>query len=217
MGSCTMSTVIKAGESGPLLRRLSTVDLADHLAEADSVIAAAKTRAADLLGKAEQQAAELHAQTKRAGYDTGHKEGYDAGHKAGFEAGREESLKQFGEEQVGLVSLMRQVIASFEEVKRDLAVTGERDLLEFAVTVAKKLTFAIGDLNRDAARQNMTRALAMIGAQTDVVVRAHPADLDALDRFAQSVASDLDHARSIKVVADDAIAPGGCRPREAPR
>lgn len=206
-----MSTVIKAGESGPFLRRLSTVDLADHLAEADTVIAVARTQAADLLEQAKQQAVDLHAQAKRTGYDAGHKDGYDVGHKAGFEAGRAESLKQFGEEQVSLVSLMREAIASFEDIKRDLAVTGERDLLEFAVTVATKLTFAIGDLKRDAAKQNLTRALSMIGAQTDVLVRAHPTDLDALERFAKSVSTDLDQSRSMRVVADDAMAPGGCK------
>ncbi len=51
-----MSTVIKAGRGGPILQRLSTVDLADHLAEAEAVIAEAKRRAAQIVVTAERDA-----------------------------------------------------------------------------------------------------------------------------------------------------------------
>ncbi len=49
-----MSTVIKANEGGRLLRRLSTVDLADHLAEAQGVIDQAKQCASQIVFDAEK-------------------------------------------------------------------------------------------------------------------------------------------------------------------
>lgn len=210
-----MSTVIKAGEVGPVLKRLSTVDLADHLAEADSVIASARAQAAQLVRQAQQQAVDVLAQAKRAGYEVGHKEGRGVGYEVGFNEGREESLRQFGEEQAGVVSMVRQAIASFEEIKRDLTVTGERDLLEFAVSLAKKLTFAIGELYRESAQENLGRALSMVGAQTNLLIQANPKDLDAMKRFAGAVTKDVDESHTMRFVADSSIAPGGCRVESA--
>lgn len=205
-----MSTVIKAGEAGILLKRLSTVDLADHLAEADNVLASAQAQALQLVKQAKQQAVDTLAQAKQAGYDVGHKEGLVAGLEAGFKDGRDEALTQFGKEQADVVSMMRETMAAFEEIKADLTVTGEKDLLEFAVTIAKKLTFGIGELNRESAQENLQRALSMVGAQTNLVIRANPKDLDALERFASSVAAVVNESRTMQFVADSDIHPGGC-------
>ncbi len=72
-----MSTVIKAGQAGPVLKHLSTVDLADHLAEADAVVAQAKRRAAGIITRTEHDAAETMQRVQASGYETGYARGYE--------------------------------------------------------------------------------------------------------------------------------------------
>ena len=67
-----MSTVIKAGQAGAMLKRLSTVDLADHLAEARTVIDKAQRRAAKLIAAAKVQAERVLEETGKSGYDAGY-------------------------------------------------------------------------------------------------------------------------------------------------
>ena len=80
-----MSTVIKVGTTGPILRRLSTVDLADHLAEAEAVMAEAQRRASQIAATANRDAERLRTTARQMG----HREGFDKGYKEGTDRGRE--------------------------------------------------------------------------------------------------------------------------------
>ena len=128
-----MGTVIKVGESGPVLARLSTVDLADHLAEAQAVIDEAHRRAAQITGQAERDAERQKREAREAGFKEGYEEGRREGTLAGCREGLEKSLRHYEEENAKIVSVMEQAIAGVEADKEELRVAAERDLLDFAV------------------------------------------------------------------------------------
>ena len=87
-----MPTVIKVGQSGPVLERLSTVDLADHLREASAVLDAARREGARIVAEARAELERERAAARRNAHDSGYQEGYEAGSQAGFEAARDEAL-----------------------------------------------------------------------------------------------------------------------------
>lgn len=205
-----MSTVIKANQAGPLLRRLSTVDLADHLAEADSIIQEAKRNAARIISEAEIDTTRYVIQMRQSAQEMGYRQGYDEGRKAGYEDAYEEYRALFEQQQSGLVEMMQQSVSAIDEMKEELHIAGERDLLEFAVAVATKLTFAIGRLHREAAVANFQRALHQVGSNTDLTVRAHPDDLATLTAFAEKTLGHVRESPCVDLIADDSIAPGGC-------
>ncbi len=205
-----MPTVIKACETGPLLRRLSNVDLADHLAEARSVIADAERRASRIVAGAEAEAAKALAAARQGGYEAGHRSGYTEGVEAGHQAAHKESIQRFEQQQDHLVAGMQAAIESIDEIKEGLRIAAEKDLLEFAVQVATKLTFAIGKMHRESAVENLERAIRLVGAQTDLTIRVHPDDLAAMDMFARDVLKQVNASRAVDLVADESLAPGGC-------
>lgn len=206
-----MSTVIKAGQTGPILHRLSTVDLADHLAEADTVIEEAKRRAARIVADAKVQADRIREEANRSGYEIGHRQGRAEGTEAGRKAAHDEATRGFQQEHADIVAVMQQAVTAIDTIKEDLTIAARRDLLDFAVSMASKLTFAIGRLYRESVLENLDRALRLVGSRTNLTVRVHPDDVASVKKFAGSALAHVEASQAVKIIADDTMAPGGCR------
>jgi flagellar assembly protein FliH len=204
-----MSTVIKKGETGRLLQRLCSLDLADHLAEARHVVAAARREAQGIVAKAKGESVRLREEARRLG----HREGREQGHAEGFADGQAQGLAEatarFNREQADLATSMTSVIESIEQRKRDLLIEANRDVLEFAVAVASKVTRRVGEVDRQAARANVEEALRLVGEKTDLTMRVNPVDAETLRRFAADRAEQLGQQQHLRVVEDESLAPGG--------
>lgn len=205
-----MSTVIKFGEAGKVLKRLTTVDLADHLAEARAEIDEAQRRAAQIVTQAKHEAERSNALSRQSGSKAGYEEGYAAGKTEGYQAAHEEALERFTREQSQIVANMQRAIAEIDAVKEDLRIRANRDLLDFAVLIVRKLTFAIGSLHREAAAANLERALSLVGLKTELSIWVHPADLASMETFAPALAEKINASVAVRVAVDESIAPGGC-------
>ena len=94
-------------------------------------------------------------------------------------------------------------------------MAAEHHLLRFATDVASKLTFAIGALHHESAKENLRRAIRAVGEQTDLTVRVHPADLEVIKDFAPSALEQAGASSHVNVVADEGISPGGCTVKSA--
>lgn len=205
-----MSTVIKAGQSGPVLKRLATVDLADHLAEAHAVVAAAQRRAERIVAEAKTRADDILAEARGSGYETGHAEGYQQGVERGHKAAFDEAMLRFDRQHADVAADMRRAIVEIDGMKENLRIAAERDVLDFAVALAAKLTLAVGRMNRDAAVENLKAALRLVAAKTDLVIRVHPIDAETIETFAESVLHTAQRSPSVCVVPDESVTPGGC-------
>lgn len=206
-----MSTVIKAGQGGALLRSLSRVDLADHLAEARAVVERARREAEGILAAARQAAEKTKSAAYGSGYDVGYPQGIEEGRKAGHEQALREASERFATEQSGLIAAMSAALSEFDAIKRDVRLEAERHLLEFAVRAACKLTFEIGGLHREAAMENVQRAIRTVGSKTDLTICVHPSDAAALETFAEAVLRQAAGSPHVRIAADESLAPGGCR------
>jgi len=208
--STTMSTVIKAGQSGPVLKRLSTVDLADHLAEAHAVVGAARRRAERIVTDARTHADGVLAEANRGGYETGYAAGRKQGIEDGYKAAFDEAIARFDRQHADVVADMGRAISEIDRMKEDLRIAAERDVLEFAVALAAKLTVAVGRMNREAATENLRRALRLVGTKTDLAIRVHPTDAESMETFAASMLRDAQRSPAVSVESDEAVTPGGC-------
>lgn len=208
-----MATVIKAQEAEHQLKRLSTWHLADHLAEARGVVEAAKLSASRILAQARAERDQFVAKARQSAYEAAYAQGEQEGRRDGREAAYQDASAQFRQEQSQLISAMQQGVAQINAMKEDLFIAAERDLLDFAVRLATKLTFAIGSVHRQAAIENVQRALRLVGRPSELLIRVHSADLHAMEAFAADLSSDFRRGeeRAVHVQPDDSIAPGGCR------
>ena len=205
-----MSTVIKAGEAGRILRRLSTVDLADHLAEARAVIDEAKRRGVQIVARAEEAARRALDQARDEGRQAGYLEGYAEGSAIGKQEAFDAAQETFAREHASVVEALRSAITQFDEMKGELCSAAMRDLLDFAVLVASRLTFAFGEVHREAAAENLRRAVSVVGLKTDLTVRVSPVDVATMRTFAASLLQEAEATTAVWIVEDPSLAPGGC-------
>lgn len=206
-----MSTVIKAGEAGQLLRRLSTVDLADYMQEGRGLVLEAKRRAASIIEEANRESKRLREVAHREGHEAGHAEGEEEGRRSGRDAAYAESLQRFEKEHETVVRDLQRAIDELDAIQVDVRETAERDLLSLAVKVASKLTFAIGEVHREAAASNLDRALALIGTKDALVVRVNPVDFGSIRTYAESALQHAASSSKVSIESDDSVAPGGCK------
>lgn len=205
-----MSTVIKANGVGSVLRRLSTVDLADHLALADAHIDRAKRDATEIVADARRRSVELFEQTKKNAQKEGYDKGFAEGTTAGYEQAHQESIERFHNEHEAVVNDLMRAIEDIDRIKGDLAIAAKRDLLEFAVSIARRLTFDIGRLNRESAAANLERSLKQVAMKTDLTVRVHPDDFESMQQVAPQLIASMAKATAISIESDESISPGGC-------
>ncbi len=204
-----MSTVIKHGEKGELLRRLVSFDLADHLAEARQVVSAAEREAQGIIARAKAEAVRIGDEARRHGHDEGHAAGLARGLEEGTQQGLDAATERFNAEHAELVASMTAAIGAIEGQKQDLLIEARQDLLKFAVVVAKKVTRRVGELNREAAVANVEEAIRLVGAKTDLTVRINPRDAETLRRFAEELHGQLNGKQHLAITEDESIAPGG--------
>jgi len=206
-----MPTVIKAGQAGEVLRRLSTVDLADHLREARAVVERASSQAAALLEEARREADVLRETARTEGYQSG----YDEGRRQGVEDGRREAFDEatarFQQEQASLCAALRDAAAAIEGMKSELELAARGEVLRLAVAVATHLTCSVGRLHPEAAQENLRRAIRLVGAGTDVTVHVAEKDLETMQTFAAELMQTLNAHAHVSIRADAKIEPGGCR------
>lgn len=205
-----MSTVIKAGHKGSVVKRLAAVDLSDHLAEAKGVIEAACRQAEQVTARAREEARIAVESARAEGHEAGYREGRSAGEAAGQREAFERAMAEFRERHEGAARAMAAAAATIESMKDDLRIAAERDVLDLALLIARKLTFEFGRVHREAATANLQRALALVDRRTDLSVRINPADRETLETFAASLGRTVKDGGHVRLVDDPAVAPGGC-------
>ena len=205
-----MATVIKAGHMPRTVRRLEAIDLADHVGEARVVMEEAHSQACEIIAEASQRAARDVQQVRQEARDKGYGKGYQEGLVAGRKDGLEEARAEFGQKQSQLVAALQESISKLEAMKEQIRLEAEKDVLDFAVVAATRLTFRVGDLRREAAMDNFRRAMALVTDKTSLTIRCSPKDSESLRKFFDSDFGALANGIHLRFVEDESIQPGGC-------
>ena len=205
-----VGTVIKAGTTGKLMKGFERLALTDHMAEARAVVYAARDRATRTVAQARADAAKIHEEEREAGYQAGFTEGRIAGQATGRQEAYAKAKEEFHTQHERLASELAALISSFESLKCDLLEQTRRDLLVFALMVAERITKRAGVADRQMAVANAAEAIGRVGSWTDLVIRVHPSDLEAMGQYAQEVVRELTGKRHVRAVEEPSIEPGGC-------
>jgi flagellar assembly protein FliH len=205
-----MGTVIKAGSVGRVKKRFEALRLNDHMAEARAVVERARAEAGALLSNAESESVTMRETARKEGYATGHAAGQTDGHEVGRREAFEAAKEDFAREQATLVSSLKMMLERLEDEKQTLLDRAERDLLAFAVMIARRVTKAEGLSDREMVARHAAEAVAMVGDFTDLTIRAHPDDASRLEVYASTLEEQFGSTRHVRVVRDGSIVPGGC-------
>lgn len=122
----------------------------------------------------------------------------DAARAAARAAGREEGLASVTE------------LLARAGRAHDAALAGaERDLVELAFAVARRVLAREFERDRGAVVEIAARALAAARRRVEVAVRVNPADVEVLRAAEPRLLEQLSRARGLRLVGDASIDPGG--------
>lgn len=126
-------------------------------------------------------------------------QGYAQGERAGAEAAAQRAE-----------AMLRRLAHTLDELvslRGDMIHATERQLVELALTIARRVLHREITLDRDLLVAMAHVALERLGERAVAVVRLHPDDFDAT----VGVRRELWEGTSVSVTADSRVARGGCR------
>ncbi len=206
--SAVIKDVTTGAVEGQGFRRFEVADL---MAEAQKVVAAARAEAAGILDRARSQAEAIRQSAgeegRRVGIQEGTRQGREAGRTEAFEAAR----REFAEQQKSLIESCQQTITDINANRAAWETSARQDLIDLAMAIARRVARCVGQRDREVVRANLEEAIQLAGARSDVTIMVSPADAEAARQFARSLVDMREQWGHIRVVEDPEVSPGGCR------
>jgi flagellar assembly protein FliH len=102
------------------------------------------------------------------------------------------------------------ILKTIENLKKNLLVDNEANLIQLLFLVAKKM--ALRDLhdNREAVKAILDDVLDEMQSDEQLSVRLSPEDLKFLEELQQKSGDKIESLERVKFIADEAVKPGGC-------
>ena len=204
-----MSNVIKA-ESAQDFEDACIFDLSDIEAKAAAVLAEAEASAAGIIAAARKEAEEIKARAEQEGRKAGLEEGKREGFRVGADEAREEVFDKAREEISNLTSTFTRACEEFCEVKENLFLQAQKDLLNLALLIAKKIVAREIEADAHVSVDNLKRCLDVLSSYKNLTVRVAPQVLETVQARMDDLAKRLGDLSSVKIEGDPSISPGGC-------
>ena len=126
--------------------------------------------------------------------------------KEGYEAGRRDAERESGTARADLERARAALLLArvqLDAQRAEALAVAEDEIAALAFSVAESVLQRELELAAEPGREAVARALALVPAEADVIVRLHPDD-------ASQVGPIADESRRVVIVADPAIERGGC-------
>ena len=164
-----------------------------------SYVARVRAEAARLIAEAKNQATQIKAQAKKEGHQAAIEE-VQAAHRARLD-------QQLASVLTSLGVAAQQIVESRQAWERHW----EQRVVELAAAMAKRIC------RRELARQPeisadwIREALSLAAGSGTLVLRLHPGDRETLGPKIEAIAGRLGGVGTVRIEADPAVSPGGCR------
>lgn len=197
-----MATIIKPDlyelGSGTAFRQVA-FDLTDMAAEADDYLAGVRREAAKIVEQAQAEAAAVRQQAEAAG-----------------KRAAEEAIGRILDEKVAkqmqtLTPALQAAVAQIRDARQEWMGQWESSAVALAAAMARRLVR--GELTRqpEISQEWIREALSLVAGSGEIAIHLHPSDHQALERQIAHLAAAMHPTATVRLAADDAITPGGCR------
>lgn len=202
--------IIKSKSATALLTRSSVIDLGDLSRQSNRILEEAQSQASQIIKEAKEEADQLIEGASEKGYAEGKKQGVLAGHEEGLDTGRQEALSQFVPQLEELKTSFSSAIEHWENERHRMYLEAREDVLEFALTMAKKITHRIVQTDPSIAGDQIIEALALLAEPTSVVVSVSPLDRQTIEKMLPDIVQQIANCTHIELQDDPALTQGGC-------
>lgn len=204
--------VIKADNFQLPSRGLYSLDLRDIARKAEGVLEAARAEAARLVQDSRAEASRQVSIALEEAKARGHAEGLAQGREAGRAEALNEARAKFAEDHGALATALAALLTDVESSRQRLYLEARRDVIVLATVIASRfLSSMTADepCATEMATSACAEALEAISVASDVVVRANPEDIVALERLCNDLAATVQNSRHIRVTPDTTVNRGG--------
>jgi len=182
--------------------------------EAEAIVNKAKLMAENIVREANQQAdlikKQAHDEAYQQGQQQGHQQGYQQGQQQGLEEGRQAGLAEMQQNITEGITKAQHFIANAEEERKEMLIMAERQIVDIALAVARKvLAYEIAE-NPMVALPLVKAALQKVCDQEEVVIRVSEDDFDAISFAKKDLQTMVGREHALKIIADSTIEGGSC-------
>lgn len=196
-------------------------------AETEEILARAREDAADETRRGEEEAQRIkdeaaaeaekilaEAREKAARIEADSQAAFDAGRKAAEEegraAGREEGFTEGRAEVERLVERARTILERAQDKREEILIETEQQIIGLVLVIANKVIKIISENQRDVVIATVSEALRKVKGRGEITVRVNIADLELTTEHTKDFIALVEGAKSLQVMEDSNIEPGGC-------
>ena len=173
--------------------------------EIKAMRASAQEETERILADAKQKAGELEVETRKT-LDDERKAAFDQGK----EAGRLEGYADGQVEVERLIQRMQTVLERAQNKRGEIIAETEQEIINLVLLITRKVVKVIADNQREVVISNVVQALRKVRDRGNIIIRVNLTDLKLTTEHTKNFIQMLEGVKSVQVVEDSSVDPGGC-------
>ena len=173
--------------------------------EAQSLKRAAQDQAEALITDARQKAKEVE-EASRLSFQAERKEAEERGRAAGRDAGFEEGKAEVNR----LIQRTQTVLERAQDKRAEILSETEQEIIDLVLLISRKVIKVISENQRNVVISNVVQALRKVKGRGNIIIRVNMTDLKLTTEHMKEFIQLLEGSKSINVVEDSSVDPGGC-------
>lgn len=127
----------------------------------------------------------------------------------GFKEGREEGREVAAQKAAGVLQSLEAVLQAALREKDEVVNACEKQILDLAIAIAKKIVRAEITVNPDVIDRTLKQALARMTDRDSITIYVNLVDLEKVTKRKAEILKRLDPGSRVTIVEDENIEPGG--------
>ena len=206
--------VIRNQQARHITPRAIALEMSDVHGEAAQLLASARTEANELLARARAEAEDL-----RAGIlEEARQQGERAGHEAGLQRGRTEAMERVLAEALEphrqlfetLGPSWTEQVVRFGEERERLLDDARRELLSFALEIARRVTRRTIELDETVCVDQVAEALELLGRPASIHLSISPEDREVIEHALPGLLEKARITEGVELIESEEVPRGGC-------
>ncbi|MFA6989268.1 MAG: FliH/SctL family protein [Candidatus Gastranaerophilaceae bacterium] len=133
----------------------------------------------------------------------------EEGHKQGLEQGYIDGQQKFMTEMFEKISAVNALVEASFKAKREILVSGEREILELAVLMAEKVTKIKLDKDKKILSNIVKDAISCLKEREEIKILANPIFAEHLYSISEELKKEIKGINQIKIIEDKTISADG--------
>jgi flagellar assembly protein FliH len=173
--------------------------------QAQSLKRQAEDEAEKIVAEAKEKARQIEENSKNA-FEAERKEAEERGRVAGREAGFTEGKAEADR----LIQRMQTILERAQDKRNEILTETEQQIIDLVMLISRKVIKVISENQRNVVISNVQSALKKVKGRGNIIVRVNLMDIKLATEHKQKFIEQVEEAKSIQVIEDSTVDPGGC-------